>query len=295
MKTIYSKIMLVGIFLLAVPKPGYADLVRLNMRCSEDTLEVAQAIERVEWAVKCGHITDDDKSDALFTGGSKPRTRPMYPLFATEDLASMWKAPVDRNAPCTVPPGFKVMAFCTSSCYTPDQVLLFPEGYTSIKVARDLFLPKIVTLDEESSLGKVGLKETDVASYTEEVRNAWHDILVFNTENGGELKVTKNHPIIDQGGKVRAAESFKVGDALMHVDVDGSSDSAYTEADFITSVTPVRYFGKVYNVTPKTDSLKSNIVIAQGFLNGSAHYQNEGANYLNRKILRSTIPARILQ
>jgi len=154
----------IGLF-LAVSTIGYANIVRLNMRCSEDSLDVNQAIERVEWAAKCGYITADDKNDSLYTGSEgRRRDRSMYPLFATVDLASMWKAPVDRNAPCHIPSGYQVMAFCTASCYTPDQVLLFPEGFVSIKKARDLFLPEVVTLDEKSTLSDIRLKVTNVAS-----------------------------------------------------------------------------------------------------------------------------------
>lgn len=280
--------MLLGMWLLllAIPTNGYANIVRLNQRCSEDSLDAGQAEERVEWATKCGFITADDKNDALFTGGTKKRARPMYPLFATEDLASMWSAPVDRNAPCTVPDGYKVMAFCTSSCYTPDMALLFPEGFVPIKEARDEFLPKVVTLDDESSLDNIKLKTTDVASYTEEVRNTWHDILAFKTGSGDELKVTKNHPVVDSQGRVRSADSFKVGESLVHYK---------NGLKAITAIEPLRYFGKVYNITPSSESLKSNIVVAQGYLNGSAYYQNDGANFLNRTVLRRTIPTQVIE
>jgi hypothetical protein len=276
-----------ALFLSFIPFTADASLVRLNMRCSEDSLSTEQSVERVEWATKCNHITADDRSDALFTGsGSKKRERPMYPLFATADLGGMWKAPVDRNAPCTLPPGYQVMAFCTSSCYTPDQVLLFPEGFVPVKKARDLFLPQVVTLDEKSTLNNIRLTTADVASYTEEVRDTWHDILVFKTKGGGELKVTKNHPVIDSEGRVRTADSFAVGESLVHFEQG---------QDPIVAIEPLRFFGKVYNITPASEKPTSHIVIAEGYLNGSAHYQNDGANFLNRTILRKTIPAGLVQ
>ena len=276
-----------ALLLSFLPATGYGSLVRLNMRCGEDSLSPAQAEERVEWSTKCNHISADDRNDALFTGESnKKRPRPMYPLYATADLSAMWKAPVDRNAPCHMPAGHQVMAFCTSSCYTPEQELLFPDGFLAIKKARDLFLPEVLTLDAQSTLNNVRLKATSVASYTEEVRNTWHEILVFKTKRGGELKVTTNHPIVDGEGRVRTADSFKVGDSLVHYE---------SGLDPIESISAIRYFGKVYNITPATEDLKSHIVVTQGYLNGSAYYQNDGANFLNRTILRRTLPEGLLQ
>jgi hypothetical protein len=39
----------------------------------------------------------------------------------------------------------------------------------------------------------------------------------------------------------------------------------------------------------------SQIVVAQGYLSGSAYYQNDGVNYLNRQILRRNIPESLLR
>lgn len=276
-----------SLLLLFLSVDTEASMVKLKMRCSEDSLDPSQATERVEWATKCHHISADDRNDALYTGeGKRKRSQPMYPIFATADLASLWRAPVDRNAPCTVPPGQTIMGFCTSSCYTPDQELLFPEGFVSIKKARDQFLSEVVTLDKESSIQNLKLKSSNVAAYTEEIRNTWHNILVFKTSSGGSLKVTPNHPLVDSNGVVRTADSFKVGDSLIHFEQG---------LDAIVSIKPLRYFGKVYNINPATEDLSSNIVIAQGYLNGSAYYQNDGSSFLNQSILRKTIPGELLQ
>ena len=55
---------------------------------------------------------------------------------------------------------------------------------------------------------------------------------------------------------------------------------------YISEVEP--FFGKVYNVMPKEYDLKSNIVVVQGFLNGSSRFQNSYIDKLQRQILHDT-------
>lgn len=271
---------------LMAANSAFADHVKYKKRCSEDSLAPAQAIERVEWAARCGHITAEDRHDALYTGAANsPRPRPEYPLFATDDLNAFWQAPVARGAACAVPGGYTVQGFCTSSCYTPDQVVLFSEGFTPIGEAHQAGLETIVALDSESTLERLLYTELPVDAYTSEFRDTWHDILVFKMLSGGTLKVTPNHPVVDREGKVRAAETMKVGEALVHYE---------TGPDAILAIDRTRFFGKVYNVAPKTEHLASHIVVAQGYLNGSAFYQNDGVDYLNRKIVRQRLAENLL-
>lgn len=60
--------------------------------------------------------------------------------------------------------------------------------------------------------------------------------------------------------------------------------------DRIISVSRERWFGKAYNIRPKTTDLLSNILVAQGYLNGSVRFQNEFVEDMNRIILRKNIP-----
>jgi hypothetical protein len=261
-------------------------IVKFKARCSEDSLSITQAIERVNWAFKCGYITADDMHDALYSGAANaPRPRPEYPLFATADLSNHWAAPVDRNAGCGVPAGYSVQGFCTSSCYTPEQELWFPTGFVPIQQARASVLKQIVTLSPESRQGNLSFQNTPVDSYTMEFKDTWHDIIIFETQTGGELRVTTNHPLVDGEGRVRTADTFRVGDSLVHFESGN---------DPIVRLTKIKYFGKVYNVTPRAEDLTSQIVVAQGFLSGSAFYQNDGVNYLNRQILRRNLPESII-
>ncbi|MBI3294428.1 MAG: hypothetical protein HYZ71_06825 [Deltaproteobacteria bacterium] len=257
---------------------GSAPMMRT--RCNEDSLDVGPATERTEWSAKCGHITADERQFSLFDGG-KGRSRPLHPLYGKEDLSEIWIAPVDRNAPCNVPGGMTVVAFCTSSCYTPEQELLFPEGFVEIKKAKDDVLTHVMTLRDNSTLESLNLIAMPVESYTEEIRPNWQDIRLFKMKSGGELKVTRNHPIVDEFGVVKTADKFKVGESLIHY-LNG--------LDPIESIQEKSYFGKVYNLAPDTRLPTANVVVAQGYLNGSSYFQNDGVDLQNRELLRRTIP-----
>ena len=257
----------------------------MKSRCSEDSLEPGQAVERTEWAARCGHITSDERQYALTEGG-KSRPRPLYPLYGTEDMGQLWRAPLDRNAPCNIPGGMAVIAFCTASCYTPDQEILFPEGFVEIEKAKSEVLPDVMVLRDASTFDNLKFISYPVESYTEEVRPTWQNILQFKMKSGGSLKVTLNHPIMDENGAVKTADKFKVGDSLVHY-LNG--------LDPIKSIEKKGYFGKVYNLAPDTRLPISNVVVAQGYLNGSSYFQNDGQDLQNRALLRRTLPNNLVQ
>lgn len=257
----------------------------MKSRCSEDSLEPGQAVERTEWAARCGHITADERHYSLNEGG-QPRSRPLYPLYGTEDMGSLWRAPITRGAPCNVPGGMQVIAFCTASCYTGDQTVLFPEGFVEIETAKKEVLPDVMVLRDASTFDNLKFISYPVESYTEEVRPSWQDVLHFNMKSGGSLKVTTNHPIMDENGVVKTADKFKVGESLVH----------YLHGlDPIERIEKRGYFGKVYNLAPNTRLPLSNIVVAQGYLNGSSYFQNEGEAEQNRMLLRRQLPKNLIR
>jgi hypothetical protein len=79
---------------------------------------------------------------------------------------------------------------------------------------------------------------------------------------------------------MKLAGEFKVGESL--VMLGGVLDP-------IVSIEKVQYFGKVYNVFVKSAALQHNIVVTNGYLNGTAFFQNEGSNQLNRVLLRQKL------
>ena len=177
-----AKTMIVGIlgavFMVAeVAFGGSAPIMK--SRCSEDNLEPGQARERIEWAAKCAHITATEREYSLNEAGQQ-RGRPLYPLYGTEDMGQLWRAPVDRNAPCNVPGGMSVIAFCTASCYTPEQEILFPEGFFEIVTAKKQVFPDVMALRDGSTFDNLKLASYPVESYTEEVRPTWQDVLIIS-------------------------------------------------------------------------------------------------------------------
>ena len=281
MKTIGT---LCAVFMVAQAAFGGSAPI-MKSRCNEDNLEPGPARERIEWGAKCGHITSTEREYSLYEAGQL-RPRPLYPLYGTENMAQIWRAPLDRNAPCNVPGGMSVIAFCTASCYTPEQTILFPEGFFEILTAKKQVFPDVMALRDGSTFDNLKLASYPVESYTEEVRPSWQDVLTFTMKSGGNLRVTTNHPVVDQTGVVKRADKFKVGDSLIHY-LNG--------VDPIVSIKKEGYFGKVYNLAPATRLPVSNIIVAQGYLNGSSYFQNEGEALQNRKLLRRTIPENLVQ
>jgi hypothetical protein len=90
---------------------------------------------------------------------------------------------------------------------------------------------------------------------------------------------------VDENGVVKTADKFKVGESLIHY---------LTGLDPIVSIKKEGYFGKVYNLAPNTKLPLSNILVAQGYLNGSSYFQNDGVDLQNRKLLRRTVPNRLI-
>ena len=119
-----------------------------------------------------------------------------------------------------------------------------------------------------------------MGNFVSELLDTKHDVRTFHLASGGKLTVTDGHPIVDGNGYMREASYFKVGDSFVRTD---------GHADRIQRIDNKQYNGKVYNILPFTQSLLGNIVVAEGYLNGSAYYQNDGVGYLNQKLLRKTL------
>lgn len=276
-------------------------------RCTDDSLTKGEAVARVSWAFRCaekqvrdyyatlGHNRNDPYEDVIFelrsawllTARGKPKPRPAYPTFTTSDLKKGWKAPTNNDQSCRVkvPAGFMIQAVCLASCYTPEERILYSSGFVPIQEAFQEKLQDIMIVSETSSLKNVSLEPSKVRLYVDSIRETDHKILVLGMESGGELKVTRNHPLVEGSGFIREAQDLTAGNHL--VKQDGSLDR-------IESIETIDYFGKVYNVEPATDSLKGNLLVAEGYLSGSNWYQNDGYSNLNKRILREKFPEALL-
>ena len=264
-------------------------------RCASDQLySNIDANERIEWALRCNHITAQaawSYRNYFDITTSTPRTKTLYtyPLFGwAVDIYNtlVWIAPINRNAPCNV--GFnatygnaRVVAECVIGCYTPEQKLRFSTGEVTIREAMQSHRTDVVTLSPDATMDRLSFQTGQVVAYTADVVDAEQPILNIRTRLGGHLRVTTNHPILDGTGVMKQADAFQEGDELVRE--DGSLDP-------IASIEKELYFGKTYNLKPSTYDTTTNIVVAQGFLNGSGRYQDKTVTENGRVLLRQNIP-----
>lgn len=250
------------------------------------------------------------------------KPRPTYPTFGTDESITagqqLWPSahwdpsgfqdPNDCNlytvAHVAVSAHY-VNGYCTSSCYAPDQRVLFasdgasdgasvagsskldPLGGGHYERIIDAFTqqsPVVMTLTPESTRESFSLHPKNVYSYTTELRDSDHQIYVIRTAHG-TLRVTAEHTVVTSDGRIVFAKDLKVKDKLVRV--DGSVSP-------ILGISMMTHHGKVYNVRPNSSNLLENIVIAEGFLVGSSQYQNDYVNYVNSVILGHALPSSIL-
>ncbi len=338
-------------------------------RCSTDSLEISPALQRIEWARRCGLLTNgsattpnvpigpnntiiSDKAfdqnfdwardykeanvNRAFTGnmnqynvdyyyafsryGAKPaytvaaetsgptvnylkwssstgRARPLYPTFENTSVVGsgtqLFPHPTfndcrlytDRNGQIPWTGSSYVVAYCEASCYAPDQKLLFSDGEANIVEAMKQGREDLMTLSPDATLDSPALQKNTVYSYTSEIRDAEHVIYEINTASGGQLRLTNEHPVINSEGRLVKAESLVEGDELLKA--DGTPDK-------VVSVQKTTHFGKVYNVKPVSRDPVSNILVAQGFLVGSARFQNDDVEYMNRVLLFRSVPEQVM-
>ncbi|MFP2907253.1 hypothetical protein ACLESD_19835 [Pyxidicoccus sp. 3LFB2] len=170
---------------------------------------------------------------------------------------------------------------CEPGCYTPDQRVLFQGGLVPIRKAQQAGATDLVTLSPDASFDQVTLTNNTVESYTLDRDPVRQDVYFFRMQSGGRLNVTPEHPLVTADGTLKKAKDFVVGEHLVRQ--DGSTDE-------IVSLRREQRFGKVYNLRPVTKDLTSNILVAEGYLNGSARFQSEYVEELNRIIIRKNVP-----
>ena len=180
---------------------------------------------------------------------------------------------------------FFVIAYCESSCYAPDQKLQFSTGEVNIVDAMKAKRDDVVTLSASATLDTLSTQTSKVFSYTTEIRDSEHVIFKLGTASGGTLSVTNEHPMVTSEGRLVKAESLKKGDELLKA--DGTPDA-------VVQIEKTSHYGKVYNLKPESREHVSNILIAQGYLVGSARFQNDYIAYMNRVLLFRAMPEEVM-
>ncbi|MCY1043793.1 Hint domain-containing protein [Corallococcus sp. bb12-1] len=239
----------------------------------------------------------------LATPTTISRARPLYPTFESMQVPgtgiALYPHPTDtsdcrlyrdtnndaRGDTLYGTGSFYVVAQCESSCYAPDQELLFSNGSVPISKAVREQQTDIITLTPDATLDDVQLQTNHVYSYTSETRDSEHLLYTITTEHGGKLRLTNEHPVVNSEGRMVRAADLKLDDELLRQ--DGTRER-------VVSVEKTTHFGKVYNLRPITRDQVTNVVVAQGFLVGSARYQNEDVGFMNRIILQRSVPEELL-
>ncbi|NCN41600.1 PKD domain-containing protein [bacterium] len=269
-------------------------------RCSGDSLSRSAALGRYKWMRKCQSqvpaidefLTEFSDFTTTVSGGAETLTynsKQLYPTFARYMAGRdpQWKAPTSESSSCAVPSNIYVAAVCTASCATPEQQILTAPFEDVKEMAYKAFIENwmeevqfVATMKDQDSLSSSKMTLTAVNQWVTELYDTENDILTFRTQSGGSLRVTTNHPVLSEEGSMWLASEFKVGDSL--VMQGGLLDS-------IVSIEPSVHFGKVYNLFVESSDPKANVVSTNGYLNGTAFFQNEGADLLNHEVLRNQL------
>lgn len=263
------------------------------MRCSQDSLSNSEAQGRYDWMVKCKDQVPVikeflEKFDGVEYKGINldESTRHLYPTFLDSSTKKPWIAPKRVSGSCTVPATAYVAAVCVSSCSTPEQEVIaeVEKGKALRKVsfidAWTQKLKKVGTLHPYSSIASTQLEKTEVDNWVTELLDTTQPILTFKLKSGGQLKITPNHAMLNQDGAMQVAQDFKVNDNFVRLG---------GRLDKIVAIEKSDYYGKVYNVFVNSNELKKNVVVINGYLSGTAFYQNEGAKYMNRDLFRKNL------
>lgn len=264
-------------------------------RCSKDSLNNTQAHGRFQWMQKCAaespiiaEFLENFDTISKNNINIETSTRVLYPTFmdSSSKPEKPWIAPTTASASCQIPASVYIAAVCVSSCAIPQEKIIAQMDLDS-KISHIEFVEaleknyqRVLTLSEKSELTSRPTELKKVDQWITELVDTEQPILTFRMESGGVLSVTPNHPLLRIDGSMGIASDFKQGDSL--VKMGGRPDR-------IISIEKHNYFGKVYNLFVKSSIPQENIVVTNGYLNGSAFFQNEGAQYTNQKILRQRL------
>ncbi len=344
-----------------------------EFRCSADALDASMALQRLEWARKCGLLVNSGGAANYFSSGraydaqnfptvitgakeyreSNPnraysgntytfdinyyasyyrydgapvftvaqetagptagffkwtattqRTTPLYPSFGTQadglgaqlvplptvyNDCNLYQWNPSTGALTRWTGNFYVTGYCEAGCYAPDQKLRFAgaKGEVDVEIAEAMRAQRddVVTLSPDATLDDLRTQTAKVLSYTTETRDAEHVIFTITTASGGVLRVTHEHPLVTSEGRLVRADKLKKGDELLKA--DGAPDA-------IVTVEKTKHYGKVYNLRPQPREPVANLLIAQGYLVGSARFQNEYVSAMNRLLLFRAVPEEVL-
>lgn len=189
------------------------------------------------------------------------------------------------NPTYDLPSSVAVDAICEAGCYSPEQEILIGDAFVPVSEAHASGEVTLTTLTADAAMDSLQFMRNRIAKWTVDIAPAHQTILTLRMKSGGELRITTEHPLLTSEGVMKRAQDLVLGESLVRE--DGSPDP-------VVSMVKSTELTKVYNLRPTSTDLTSNILVAQGYLTGSARYQNEWLKYLNRVLLRHKIPSSVI-
>jgi len=225
----------------------------------------------------------------------------LYPVYALTN-GDIWVGPGPNNATwhattatgiatlgftglLELPAGVAVAALCEAGCYSPEQEIRMGDKLVPVAEAQASDQRTLTTLTPNATLDSLKFMPNQVGRWTVDIAPANQTIITLRMKSGGSLRVTNEHPLVTSAGVMKQAQDLAIGESLVR-------DNG--KRDPIVSIAKADELIKVYNLRPTTTDLTSNVLVAQGYLAGSAAYQNEYIKYLNRVLLRNKIPTSVI-
>lgn len=273
------------------PMVGGQGLAKQRYTWAIDQCEIISKKVRTKFT----HYFDHEKNKLV----PFPESNQRYPSFSEDDrrqtdqkkkIFKVWK-PDYRTCSLQIPGRSEEAIWytiCQEGCYPAGQKVKFDKGrYVDIAEAMKNNAKYVTIVDANSSLSAPKFTQIEVASYTADPHPADQELLIFTTESGKSITVTKNHYLVVGDGRVVEAQLIKSTDSLLN---------QFGKPEKITDITvDTNFHGKTYNVAPKSNDPLKNIVVAQGFLSGSHRYQSGTISSLDRKVMHNMIPSDILE
>lgn len=134
--------------------------------------------------------------------------------------------------------------------------------------------------DDDDGIHAKVVQPTRVKSWITDKEDIDHEIVEFHLESGRILRLTPNHPVLTEEGRMKQAGDFQAGEKLVQLGGD---------LDRIVSVDNVAYHGKTYTVSVEAQDFRHNIIVTNGYLNGTGLFKYEDVGDLNRDLLRKKL------
>lgn len=243
-----------------LPAAAGAANINLDQRCPRDAIsDATRAKGRNAWALKCGYLRSSATQDSLDAEG-------MYITF-TDAMA-----PTDAEAPCIE--GLHRLGMCNLGCFAATERLLFDGRPVTLEAAHAAGLTHVTALAAGSSPLRLFFQEEPIANYISGPYDG--ALVIIRVDDGKTVRVTPNHPMVDDTGHIVRADRLEVGMRLLTLDGPRT----------VVALQSAAYTGLVWSLKPTRAEPMANVNIAEGFLTGSMRFQDQWADDADRLVRR---------